>query len=125
MEFRWLTDNEVLDKVNPICRLRGWAQLNINPEQPTCRVLGAFDENLLLGWITLQLFPVIGPEWVEPEARGHDLHRQLADRLKDYLLDAQARGALVICESPVTEHLAQRNHMTKLDFPVYVWVGGN
>jgi hypothetical protein len=123
MVYRWLSDDEILEKVNPRCREHGWAELNVNPVQPTCRVLGAFAEGTLMGWLTLQLFPVIGPGWVESSQRHGQTFRVLADKMQEYLHEAQARGALVICESPVTERLAQRHKMSLVTDPVYTWIG--
>lgn len=121
--IRWLTFDEIADWVNPVCKQRGWAQLNINTEQPTCRVLGAFEDVQLVAFLVLQFFPVIGPAWVDALHRDGSVSRELADQIHDYLVGVEARGALTICESAVTERLAIRHGMTKIDEPVYMWIG--
>lgn len=124
LEFRWLTNEEIETFVNPVLRQRGWAELNINEAQPTCRVLGAIEGGAsIVGFICLQMHPVIGPEWVDAFHRNGALSRHLAELMGDFLKEVHARGALTICESPVTERLAQRHGMQRIDFPVYQWIG--
>jgi hypothetical protein len=124
MEKRWLTDEEIETIVNPICKDRGWAQLNINPTQPTCRVLGAFEGEFCVAFLTLQLHPVLGPFWSGLEHSAGAVGRELADRMHEFLVESKARAVLTICESPVSERLAQRHHMERVAFPVYEWLGG-
>jgi hypothetical protein len=120
---RWLTNDEIEEFVNPVCAQRGWALLNINEEHPTCRVLGSFNGPELVGWLVLQFFPVIGPAWSDALHRDGIISRELADEMHDYLVSVEARGALTICESHVTERLAIRHGMTKIETPVYMWTG--
>jgi hypothetical protein len=124
MEYRWLTDNEIEQFVNPVCKQRGWAELNINEAQPTCRVLGAFDGPELAGFFCIQLFPVLGPQWVDSEHRDGTVSRELTDRMAAFFHDAKVRGCLVVCDSPVSERLAQRHQMQRVESPVYMQVGG-
>lgn len=123
IEYRWLTNDEIIEWVNPVCAQRGWAQLNVNDAQPTCRVRGAFDGVAFVAFIVVQLFPVVGPEWSDTAHRDGTISRELADQMHDYLVEVKARGALTICESPVSERLAQRHGMTEITEPVYMWVG--
>ena len=124
MDFRWLTNEEIETLVNPTCVERGWVQLNINDLQPTCRVLGAFDGESLVGWVTLQLHPLLGPLYVRPDFRNGVLSRELAERMHEFVREAEDRGVLTICESPESERLAERHGMRRVDGPVYVWGGG-
>ena len=124
MDFRWLTNEEIETLVNPKCVEQGWVELNINEVQPTCKVLGAFDEDALVGWVTFQLFPLLGPLWVEPGERNGVLSRELAERMHDFVREIGVRGVLTICESPASERLAERHGMTRLKDSVYVWLGG-
>jgi acetyltransferase (GNAT) family protein len=123
MEYRWLTNDEIEDLVNEVCQRHGWAQLNINEAQPTCRVLGAFEDVALVGFIALQMQPVIGPGWTDAEHRDGKTMRELADQMHQFLVEVKARGALTVCESPVSERLAQRHGMKQVEFPVYEWIG--
>lgn len=122
--YRWLTNTEIEDWVQPVLQARGWALLNINDVQPTCRVLAAFEGPELVGFLVLQLFPVLGPAWTDSLHRDGVISRELADKMHEYLVEVKARGAVTICESPVAERLAQRHGMSRIADPVYLWVGG-
>lgn len=122
-EFRWLTVNEIEMFVNPVCRQRGWAELNLNESQPTCRVLGKWEGVELVAWLALQMFPVIGPAYADPTHRDGTVSRQLADHMHEFLESVACRGALTVCESVVAERLAERHGMTRVKEPVYSWVG--
>ncbi len=102
---------------------RGWALLNINDTQPSCRVLGAFDGVEFVSFLVLQMYPVIGPAWSDAFHRDGKISRELADRMDDYLKSVNARGALTICESAVSERIAERHGMKPVEFPVYEWIG--
>lgn len=123
MEYRWLTNDEIMEWVQPVCEQRGWARLNVNDLQPTCRVRGAFDGSALVGFLVLQMFPVIGPGFSDADHRDGVASRALADQVHDFLVEAKCRGALTICESPVTERLAQRHGMVPVQEKVYIWNG--
>jgi len=123
VKYSWLTDEEIEREVNPLCASRGWMELNINPATPTCRVLGAFSGGTLVGWFVLQLVPILGPLWVDSENRDGTISRELAGKMHSYLDESKARGYLVVCESPVSERLATRHGMQKVEAPVYVAVG--
>jgi hypothetical protein len=125
VSYRWLSNDEIEAWVNPVCAQRGWALLNINDAQPTCRVLGAFEDDVsFVGFICLQFFPVLGPEWADADHRDGHVSRDLAELMHSYMVDSHARGALTVCESPVSERLAKRHGMTKVEHPVYLWNGG-
>lgn len=125
MLYRWLTNDEIEEFVQPVLSLRGWALLNINDEQPTCRVMAAFDGPEIVGFLVLQLFPVLGPAWADALHRDGTVTRELADKMHDYMVSVKARAAVTICESPVAERLAQRHGMTEIMDPVYLWIGDN
>lgn len=122
MQYRWLTPDEIELRVNPICASRGWAQFNINESYPSCRILGAFDEaedDRLVGFFGISLFPVLGPMFVSPGERDGVTSRELAEQMYTFLNEHDARGYLVIAEGPVTERLCKRYGMEKVPFPVY------
>ena len=124
MTYRWLTSDEILEFVNPVCRQRGWAELNVNDASPTCRVLGAFEDTSLVGFHAIQLFPMIGPLWTDTEHRDGMVSRALVLQMYEYLIECDARGYMAVCDSPISQRFAERYGMTKLDSPVYVRVGG-
>jgi hypothetical protein len=123
MEYRWLSNDEIEQMVNPVLEQRNWMLLNIS-DPPTCRVLGAFDGVSLIGFFCLQLTPVLGPVYTDSDHRDGTVMRELADRMNDYMVEANARGAIAICESPVSERVAARHAMKKIPYPVYEWIGG-
>ncbi len=120
IEYRWLASAELSEWVNPVCKLRGWAELNINDAQPTCRVLGAFDGVEFIGFLAFQLFPVVGPQWVDSDHRDGTVSRELASRMHDFLSESNARGFMVVADSPVSGRICERHGMKKLESTVYV-----
>jgi hypothetical protein len=120
---RWLTNDEIEQWVQPVLDQKGWALLNISDDHPTCRVLGAFDGPEFIGFLVLQLFPVIGPAWADASHRDGSVSRLLADGMHEYLIEVRARGAVTICESPVSARIAERHGMSQISDPVYLWVG--
>jgi len=123
MEYRWLSNDEIEEWVQPVLRIRGWALLNINDTQPTCRVKGAFDGPELVGFIILQFFPLLGPEWVDNDHRDGRVSRELAEQMHDYMVEVGARGAITVAETPFAQRMAERHGMQKVEHPVYLWVG--
>ncbi len=125
IEFRWITDEQIETLVNPALKARGMVELNICPEQPTCRVAGCFSEGVLLRAFCLQLHPILGP-LVETDSEFRDnggATRGLVEFMEEFLKTVDARGWLTICDSPLSERLAQRHGMKKLESPVYVGQG--
>jgi len=51
MEYRWLSNKEIEEDVNPVLALHGMALLNINETIPTCQVLGAFEDGHLIQFL--------------------------------------------------------------------------
>lgn len=123
MDYRPLTPDEIVEKVNPDIRARGWAELNVNPETPTCYVIGAFDGPKLAGYFVMQLHPFLGPFVVGPEYRGTEVAFQLVHDMDKFMAASNFRGVITIADSPVTEHLARRHGMTEIDVPVFIKLG--
>jgi hypothetical protein len=119
MTLRWLDGGEAVDLLNPIIEAQGWTPLN----DRTCRVLVAFDDGepeAVLGFLVLQLFPLLGPEYVDPAARDAGVMFQLHAEMQKFLVKAQARGVMVIAESEVSKRLCERARMTPIEAPVYI-----
>ena len=121
MEFRWLTEEEVLSLVNPVLASRGWAELNVE----CCRVLGALQDGQLVEFFALQLFPLLGPLMRSDNTVRDDgaTSRELARMMVEYLTAEQARGWIAIAESPVTERLCVRYDMKRVEHPVFITKG--
>jgi hypothetical protein len=123
MEYRPLSADEIADTLNPLLLAKGWAALNVNPSQPTCYVLGAWEGSELVEAFAFQLYPVLGPllRVAEGPADGK-ASRELARRMQEFLEGAGARGYLTIADSPVTERLCKRFGMALLESKVYSFV---
>jgi len=119
MTYRWLNGDEIVTDVNPICARRGWALLNVNEAQPTCRVLGAFDGEELVGFMAFSLMPMLGSLWVQPDHRDGTVSRELAVQMHQFLQDADARGFIAVADHPVTERICERFGMARIESPVY------
>jgi len=122
MRYEWMTMDQIEELVNPVLAIRGMAVLNINPVQPTCRVLGAWKENDLISFFVIQLFPVLGP-LVKVDSTHRDngeVSRELTQRMHEFLDGADVRGYMVVADSPITGRLCERHGMTKMISPVYM-----
>jgi hypothetical protein len=124
MEYRWLNDEEIADVLNPALKVQGFAQMNINPAQPLCRVRGCFVDGRLVKAFAFQMYPILGPMvTVDNTFRDNgDVSRTLAADMAQFFENAQARGCLCIADSPVTQRLCERFGMNKLESPVYEYV---
>lgn len=123
MTFRWCSTDEIESYVNPVLKLRNWAELNVCEDQPTCRVLGAFGQDgELVEFFAFQFFPMLGPLCrVDNSIRDSgETSRRLAAVMYDWLVSSGARDWLVVADSPVTERLCERYGMKTLEVPVYV-----
>lgn len=115
--------SEIETLVNPALELKGWARLNINEVNPTCRVLGAFLETgELVQSFTLQMYPTLGPLLRHDNTirDSGETSRQLTSIMQEFLEKSEARDFLAIANSPITGRLCERFGMKKLNVPVYV-----
>jgi hypothetical protein len=120
--YRWLTGDEIADWVNPECARRGWIQFNVNEQFPTCRVMGAFDGPALIAFFGMSLLPVLGPMWVDSDHRDGAASHALAQKMAEFMMEAGARGAMMIADSPVSARMAERFDMKRVENPVYEYV---
>jgi hypothetical protein len=123
MKYEWLTQDQIESLVNPVLKSRGYAELNINPAMPTCRVLGAFLETgELVETFTMSMMPFLGP-LLKHDADIRDsgeTSRQLATIMFDFLTGIKARDFLVIANSPISRRLCERFEMKLVDCPVFM-----
>lgn len=116
LTYHWLEGDE-LEILEPILAARGWTSLN----GKVARAIGAFDETgKLVGFQVLQLFPMVGPLYVEPLSRGTGIASELTERMRTFLVNAQARGWMVIADAPFTAQLCEAHGMRKVESPVYL-----
>lgn len=124
MEYRWLEPEEIEKLMNPALKVQGLAQLNINPAQPTARVLGAFWDGQLVEAFAFQLYPILGP-LIKVDNTFRDsgeTARALAGKMQEFLEEVSARGYLCIADSPMSERLCERFGMERVKSPVFDFV---
>ena len=114
--YEWLTGQDAVNALQGLVVSQGWAPLN--PLTTKARV--AFDEDgLIIGFLILQLHPIVGPEWVIPDQRNGIIRKALESDMREFAQGSQIRGYLVIAESPVTERTCKQSGMAKVPWPVY------
>ena len=86
--------------------------------------MGAFWDDQLVEAFAFHFYPILGPMIkVDNTFRDNgDTSRTLAAKMGEYFEEVQARGALSIPDSPVTERLCQRFGMELITKPVYQFV---
>lgn len=115
--YRELEGQELIDAVSSIIEENGWTPLNSNtPLHGEC----AYDGDKLVGFNIFQLFPLVGPMWVDEDYRGSGVPESLALRTIKFMDDVQARGYLVIADNPFTAKLCERYGMKRVESPVYM-----
>ena len=123
MVIRWLESDEIESLVNPVLKLKGYAELNINEDQPTCRVLGAFlEDGSLVESFSMQLIPFLGPMLRHDNSirDSGETSRQLATVMHDFLKEVDAREFVVIANLPISARLAERFGMQEVTDPVFM-----
>jgi hypothetical protein len=121
LTYRFLTNDEVQNVLNPALAMRGFPMLNVDASH----VAGAFDDSgALVDTLTLQLFPVLGPMLrLDNEKRdAGETSRALVDFMAAFMRQHETRGLLCIADSPFTERLCARYGMQKVESPVFVTV---
>jgi hypothetical protein len=123
LTYRWIEVREATDEewqqVDAILARMGWMSLN----RSTSRILVAETDGRIEGFSCVQLFPGVGPLYVRPKVRGSGVAEELADRTINFLVEVQARGWIVVADSPFTEKLCQERNMERIESPVYVTGG--
>lgn len=126
--YRWLIadDDIYLDAVETTVRAMGWTPL---PDRSlldrTYRVFGAFvytdtHQNLLVGFLIVQLIPHTEPLYVTPRYRGSDIARELSSHVFSYMLQSSTRGFMVVADNPIAVQLCEQLGLRKVDSPVYI-----
>ncbi len=116
-EIRFLNESEILGIVNPLLIESQMSPLNTD----AARVLGVFEDGILLKSLTIQLYPFLGPLLSHiPLKSDGAITRDLVQRMEDFLKEQNARGMICIADSPFTERLCERYGMYHVDSPVFV-----
>lgn len=116
MRIYWLEGPEAADRLNPICEQQGWSLLNPH----TCRAcIAEDDDGVFLRALVVQLFPLVGPEYAPERERGNiEAMMAVHAEVRNYMADA--RGFMIIADSPVTDKLCKREGLTPVTSPVYM-----
>jgi len=104
------------DAIEAILAARGWVSLN----RATSRILIKEHGDEIIAIHVFQLLPMAGPLWVLPKYRGTGLAAELADEMLTFLIEANARGWIVLTESVHAAKLCEDHGMTLVNEPVYV-----
>lgn len=125
MRYRWITgveaSQEDWDRIESICASRGWMSLN---RELTLRILLVEDDEGLCGFLPLQLIPHTEPMWTAPRIRGTEVAAEMARQMKQFLDENDARGYLVIAESPFAAKICEHFGMHRVVSPVYAYIRG-
>jgi len=119
IEYIWMEGPEAAEKLNRILAEQG--EMLLNPATTRARV--AMEGEKILGFMVIQLIPMIGPTRISnsllPHSGGVVFKHMLGDVL-DFMDEAEARGYVVICENPGIEKICKVLKMEKLEDPVYI-----
>ena len=115
VKYKWLQGPD-LEQLEPILARFGWASLNPN----TSRAIAAFEDDRLVGFLPLQLFPHCEPLYVDPGFRGTGVAERLADIMYAFMVEIKARGFICVADSPHAERICIERGMHKVESPVYI-----
>jgi hypothetical protein len=134
MRYKWLSQEQIIELVNPVLKSKGYAELGFNGQcecgrtLPTARVLGAFlDTGELIESFTLAMVPMLGPllKHNTDIRDSGETSRQTATIMYDFLMGAKARDFIVIANSPISRRLCERFQMKQVEVPVFMTKPGN
>ena len=114
IEYRWL-DGDQLALLEPT--LLSLNAMSVNRE--TTRAIGAFDGDQLVGFFCLQLIPHLEPLFVAPGYRGEPVAINMVNKMVEFLKESNARGAMLVAETPGVERLAEHFGMARFIYPLY------
>lgn len=113
---QWKAETETIERV---LAARGWMSLN----QMTSRVLVAEGESgELIGFFCLQLIPHVEPMFVVPSMRASDVAETLADKMLEFMQQAQARGWMLCTDNPLVARMAEARGMEQVKAKVFAKV---
>jgi hypothetical protein len=121
MGLEWLVGQNAVDELNEIIVAEGGVPLNAL----NARALVFRDNGRIVGYSVVQLFPFVGPFWVQEDRRDGMLSALMAEETWKFLQECGARGFLVVASTAVSERFAQRYGMEKISDPVYLDRGKN
>ena len=120
LQYLWVMAGQdaspYLPQIDAAIQRMGWTPLN----GKTSNVLVALDGEKVVGFHVPQLFPHAEPLFVDPGWQGTGLANELSGRMLDFLMSVNARGFMVIADSPHAEKLCQKFGMKRVTSPVYI-----
>lgn len=114
IEYRWL-DGDQIAQIEPV--LLSMNAMSVNREQS--RVIAAYDKERLIGFFVMQLIPHMEPLYVDPDYQERRIAINLVARMVDFMKECNARGAMLVAESPGVEKLAEYFGMERIQYPMY------
>lgn len=121
ISYRWINLWEAsgveITQIDRIIEQNGWITLNLK----TARVLVAESGSRIIGFSVCQFMPYVGPLHVDKFHRGDGIAEALADKTMEFLKEVNARGWLVVADSPHVAKICADREMQKVDSPVYLY----
>jgi GNAT superfamily N-acetyltransferase len=113
----WACPDDEWQRIDALLEIRGWASLN----RRTSRIRIIEDaQGAIVGFNVIQMIPFVGPMFLRPSARGTGLAAQLADDMREFLVESRARCWLGVAASPHAAQIMEARGMRLLDKPVYI-----
>jgi hypothetical protein len=108
---------EEWDRIESILVARNWNSLN----RDASRILVAEDvSGQLLGFFVAQYVIHTEPMWVLPSQRASGIADDLADKMLEFMISNNARGWVLVANSPIVAKMAEARGMVREESPVYV-----
>src|SRR5208337_1127868 len=121
--YRWIdgpfASDEEWATIESVLVTRGWMSLN----RQVTRILVAEEDGKIGAFFVLDLVPHAGPLWVKPSWRGTKVANELAEQMNDFFVESQARGVIIVAESPMVERMCEARGMIRVTKPIFVIAG--
>jgi len=118
VQYRWLESPTQEEWLAIDSLLEKYKWMSLSPD--FSRVLVAEVDGKIVGISCLQAVPFVGPLLVLPKYRGTGIADKLAEDTFGSLHAMNARGWIVIAESPHVPKLCEKEGMRKVESPVFV-----
>lgn len=116
IEYRWI-ENEELAILDPIFDEKGWTKLNL---YTGTRALCAYEDNKLVGFFVLQLFPHTEPLYVDSTTHNSpEIAISLVRQMVEFIKSINIRGYMVVADTEFAKLMCERGGMQQIESPVY------
>ena len=119
VKYRWLESPTQEEWLAIDSLLEKYKWMSLSPDFSKVEV-AELDSGEIVGISCVQAVPMCGPLLVLPKYRGAGIAEKLANDTISSLRGMNARGWIVIAESPHVPKLCEAQGMRKLDSPVFV-----